>query len=98
PPDRVRAAVLGAAARPWPGGWTPLKLLLAAALLLAALAGTTVAVGTLLRLVAAPISPVQWSAVPSEDAFVQDNGTLRLARGAAAGGRFVAHEARSPRL
>ena len=90
PPDRVRAAVLGAAARPRPGGWTPLKLLLAAALLLAALAGTTVAVGTLLRLVAAPISPVQWSAVPSEDAFVQDNGTLRLERVAASGDRFVA--------
>ena len=90
PPDRVRAAVFGAAARPRPGGWTPLKLLLAAALLLAALAGTTVAVGTLLRLVAAPISPVQWSAVPSGAALVQDNGTLRLERVAASGDRFVA--------
>ena len=90
PPDRVRAAVFGAAARPRPGGWTPLKLLLAAALLLAALAGTTVAVGTLLRLVATPISPVQWSAVPWGAALVQDNGTPRLERVAASGDRFVA--------
>ena len=90
PPDRVRAVVFGAATRPRPGGWTPMKLLLAAALLLAALAGTTVAVGTLLRLVAAPISPVQWSAVPSGAALVQDNGTLRLERVAASGDRLAA--------
>jgi hypothetical protein len=85
PPDRVRAAVFGAATRSRPGGLTPLKLLLAAALLLAALAGTTVAVGTLLKLVAAPTSPIQWSAVPSGAALVQDNGTLRLERVAASG-------------
>ena len=90
PPPRVRVAVLAAAARPV--GWTvePWKVLLAAAVLLAALVATTIAAGAILRLIAGPSGPIDWSAVPAGPALVDDNGSLRLQAVSAHADRFVA--------
>ena len=90
PPPRVRVAVLAAAARPV--GWTvePWKVLLAAVVLFAALVGTTIAAGAILRLIAGPSGPIDWSAVPAGPALVDDNGSLRLQAVSAHADRFVA--------
>jgi hypothetical protein len=90
PPPRVRATILAAAARPVTWTIEPWKVLLAAALLLAALVGTTLAAGAFLRLLSGNPDPIDWSAVPAGPALVDNNGSLRLQGVASHAGRFVA--------
>jgi hypothetical protein len=90
PPPGIRVAVLAMASRPVALRVVPWKILLAAALLLATLVATTFAVGAILRMVAVNADPLQWSAVPTGPAFVDDTRSLRLQGVASHAGRFVA--------
>ncbi len=90
PPERVRTAVLAAAERPIRLTTDPWKVLIAAAFLLLAVVGTTIAAGAILRLIAGPSSPIEWSAVPATPALVDDNGSLALQGVTAHADRFVA--------
>jgi hypothetical protein len=90
PPPSVRAAVLGASMRPNAWRTDPWKLLLAAAVMLAAVVGATVAAGAIARLVAGHPDPIDWSSVPAGPALVSDTGSMRLEAVASHGDRFVA--------